>query len=110
VRSLEPFETTLNDRTAFLPAAAIQQEDLPTPAASDRPAPASPTVEIADDAESGQEPTEPFSTTYCLHGIISHLGTLASSGHFIADVFDTASEQWVRHDDSVVKVVRFTRC
>ena len=33
---------------------------------------------------------------YQLHSVVSHLGALASSGHYIADVHDAAQHCWVR--------------
>lgn len=61
-------------------------------------------VEIEDTCEEGTN-LEAVGTEYVLHGILSHLGSTASSGHFVADVFDVSRQQWVRHDDSVVRAM-----
>ena len=43
---------------------------------------------------------------YELHSVVSHLGAHATSGHYIADVFDAEQQCWVRHNDSHVSVLR----
>ncbi|GMS89813.1 hypothetical protein PENTCL1PPCAC_11988, partial [Pristionchus entomophagus] len=49
------------------------------------------------------EPVAPVSDTcYRLLGSILHHGSTASSGHYIADVFDQKDEQWLHCDDSTI--------
>ena len=40
--------------------------------------------------------------TYRLHAVVSHVGGLASNGHYISDVCDPDSGEWLRLDDDVV--------
>ncbi|KAK3284162.1 hypothetical protein CYMTET_8185 [Cymbomonas tetramitiformis] len=46
------------------------------------------------------------SAAYHLHSVVSHLGQHITSGHYIADVYDDKSGQWVQYNDSVVTRVR----
>lgn len=46
-------------------------------------------------------------TSYALSAVVRHLGTSASSGHYIADVFHESSTTWRRCDD--VNVVEISR-
>jgi uncharacterized UBP type Zn finger protein len=45
------------------------------------------------------------STTYNLHGIVSHVGKLASCGHYTVDIFDRDHAKYVRCDDALVREV-----
>ncbi|CAM6097324.1 unnamed protein product [Calypogeia fissa] len=45
------------------------------------------------------------STTYSLHGVVSHVGKLASCGHYTVDIYDIDSSKYIRCDDAVVREV-----
>lgn len=45
------------------------------------------------------------STNYSLHGVVSHVGKLASCGHYTVDIYDVESTKYVRCDDALVREV-----
>lgn len=60
---------------------------------------------VEDDAAAAAPPGSPgvpLKATYSLRGVINHLGSGPSSGHFTADVLDAKARRWFRHNDSVV--------
>jgi Ubiquitin carboxyl-terminal hydrolase len=42
------------------------------------------------------------SVEYVLHAVLHHRGTLSTSGHYVAEVLDPASERWFMCDDESV--------
>ncbi|XP_028393175.1 ubiquitin carboxyl-terminal hydrolase 37-like isoform X2 [Dendronephthya gigantea] len=52
-----------------------------------------------DMKEMGEENASTDDFSYRLVSVVSHVGSSASVGHYISDVYDIESEQWTRYDD-----------
>lgn len=55
-----------------------------------------------DEAEANGVGSMPVEAGYQLVAVVSHVGSSASSGHYISDVCDAKSRLWRRFDDSLV--------
>lgn len=51
------------------------------------------------------EPDEQYDSRYKLDCIVSHEGSGASAGHYVAHVFDYSIKKWKKYDDSIVTEV-----
>lgn len=47
--------------------------------------------------------------SYDLVGVVTHLGTTATSGHYIAHTLQQSSGKWLRFDDADVSVVHVNK-
>ena len=50
--------------------------------------------------QTGKEPN-----SYRIIGIVNHLGASSNSGHYIADVYNTAKKSWSSYDDMKVETM-----